>query len=422
MASDAAPALPSAALIQLSSTTTLQPPLTRRGHGPGLIIITPGTDDSATTAVSAESAATLDPAPQKKWAEEGFAVARLAFPASGSGENVGAELRRAVEALKGLQTCDFSGLKFGLIVYGGLAEYPKDFTAERLAEALARVASEHGAAVAGGVAFSEEFEGVATLLQLAGPSPAAAAGSSRDIRKYHYASAASASFAVPGTADFDYNAAGLAHSRTLAFLKPRLGGPYFDLEAIWDEHTAYEFETRSVARTMATMVDAPYVNHVPTMTGGVGRARLTRFYAERFVFANPDDARLELVSRTVGVDRVVDEFVFACTHDRMIDWLLPGLPPTHKPLRLPFTAVVNIRGDRLYHEHILWDQATALRQLELLPEYLPFPYPVPGGTEGKTFEYRVPAAGAETAAKLADSSAVPSNGMFEGFGVREADA
>ena len=82
--------------------------------------------------------------------------------------------------------------------------------------------------------------------------------------------------------------------------------------------------------------------------------------------------------------------------------------------------MVNIRGDRLYHEHIAWDQLTVLFQLGLMPEYLPFPYPVQGQTEpGKKLEYRVPGAGREVADKLVDESAVPSNGMF-GFAVREA--
>jgi carboxymethylenebutenolidase len=30
---------------------------------------------------------------------------------------------------------------------------------------------------------------------------------------------------------------------------------------------------------------------------------------------------LEVVGRVVGVDRVVDEFVMRCTHDKVIDWL-----------------------------------------------------------------------------------------------------
>ena len=86
------------------------------------------------------------------------------------------------------------------------------------------------------------------------------------------------------------------------------------------------------------------------------------------------------------------------------------------------TSVVNIRGDRLYHEHIAWDQATVLVQLGLLPDYLPFPYEVDGKKPGlgKRFEYRVPAAGVETAQKLVDETAVESNGMFE-YGIREVD-
>jgi carboxymethylenebutenolidase len=100
---------------------------------------------------------------------------------------------------------------------------------------------------------------------------------------------------------------------------------------------------------------------------------------------------------------------------------IPGVPPTFKPLSIPFTGIVNIRGDRLYHEHIAWDQGTVLRQLGLLPEYLPFPYALPGGrepAEGKQFEYRVPVAGGETARKLVHENAAPSNEII-GFAVRE---
>lgn len=102
---------------------------------------------------------------------------------------------------------------------------------------------------------------------------------------------------------------------------------------------------------------------------------------------------------------------------------MPGIPPTGKPLRIPFTSVVNIRGDRLYHEHIAWDQATVLVQLGLLPEYLPFPYDLPDGSvpaPGKRFEYRVPAAGAETANKLQGDHEIVSNEMID-FKIREVD-
>jgi carboxymethylenebutenolidase len=102
---------------------------------------------------------------------------------------------------------------------------------------------------------------------------------------------------------------------------------------------------------------------------------------------------------------------------------IPGIPPTGKKLRIPFMAVVNIRGDRLYHEHITWDQASVLKQLDLLPEYLPYPHPLPDGklaALGKRFEYRVPATGVDTALKMLDKNAVASNAMFA-YTLREVD-
>ena len=49
-----------------------------------------------------------------------------------------------------------------------------------------------------------------------------------------------------------------------------------DLVALWEEHCRREFETRDANATMATMVPQPYVNHIPTMTGGVGHGQLKR--------------------------------------------------------------------------------------------------------------------------------------------------
>ena len=80
------------------------------------------------------------------------------------------------------------------------------------------------------------------------------------------------------------------------------------------------------------MVDEPYVNHVPTLTGGVGHAKLSHFYRHHFIFSNPEDTELELVSRTVGIDRVVDEFLFKLTHNRMIDWLYVPQPTAVRTL------------------------------------------------------------------------------------------
>lgn len=57
------------------------------------------------------------------------------------------------------------------------------------------------------------------------------------------------------------------------------------------------------------------------LTGGIGRARLSYFYLHHFIFNNPDDAQLDLISRTIGSDRIVDEFIFCITHNKEVVWL-----------------------------------------------------------------------------------------------------
>ena len=81
-----------------------------------------------------------------------------------------------------------------------------------------------------------------------------------------YDTAKSPNFVLPGHEHFQVAPAGVAHTRSVGFLRKHLGGPIFDLEAIWDEHTLYEFGERNVEKTMGTMVDEPYVNHVPTVS------------------------------------------------------------------------------------------------------------------------------------------------------------
>ena len=104
------------------------------------------------------------------------------------------------------------------------------------------------------------------LLQHLAGDRASAIGKRAGVTTYSYSTAKSFCFATPFGEDFDYWAESRSHTRNLTFLKPLIGGPYFDLEDIWDEHTYYEFADRSVEHTMSTMVDQPYVNHVPTVS------------------------------------------------------------------------------------------------------------------------------------------------------------
>lgn len=83
---------------------------------------------------------------------------------------------------------------------------------------------------------------------------------------YYYPSATSSNFVLPSSKDFRDSDAGLAHTRCLTFLKKLMNGPFFDLGAIWDEHTYFEFGMRDIEATMRTMVQEPYVNHIPTVS------------------------------------------------------------------------------------------------------------------------------------------------------------
>jgi carboxymethylenebutenolidase len=169
--------------------------------------------------------------------------------------------------------------------------------------------------------------------------------------------------------------------------------PAHDLAALWEAHCRYEFETRDVDATMATMVAEPYVNHVPTMTGGVGHDELKRFYKYHFIGGNPPDTELVPVSRTIGEDQIVDELLFTFTHTSEIDWMLPGIAPTNKRVEIPLVAIVRFVDGKVAHEHIYWDQASVLVQIGLL------------AVDG------LPVAGVETANKVLDT-ALPSNEMM----------
>lgn len=107
---------------------------------------------------------------------------------------------------------------------------------------------------------------------------------------------------------------------------------------------ALEFATKDAAATMRTMVAEPYVNHVPTLTGGIGQQDLYVFYRDYFIPSNPPSTSMKLVSRTIGVDRVVDEMVFSFDHTQEVPWMLPGVPPTGRKVSVALVAIVCIRG------------------------------------------------------------------------------
>lgn len=165
------------------------------------------------------------------------------------------------------------------------------------------------------------------------------------------------------------------------------------LNKLWEEHVRHEFATHKTEDTLATMVEDAYVNHIPVLTGGVGRDELREFYSKRFIPQMPPDTEMVPISRTIGNDQLVDEMVFKFTHTIRMDWMLPGVPPTGKRVEVPLVAIVQFRNGKLAHEHIYWDQASVLVQLGLLD----------AGA--------LPVAGVESARKALDPK-LPSNALM----------
>jgi carboxymethylenebutenolidase len=154
--------------------------------------------------------------------------------------------------------------------------------------------------------------------------------------------------------------------------------------ALFQQHVGAEL-AGNLDMTMDTMTGDPHLNHVPTMAGGVGCEGVRAFYRDHLIGKFfPPDVKMTTVSSTVGHDQVVEELFISFTHTISMDWLLPGVPPTGKPVEMAIAVIVGFKDGKISHEHIYWDQAGVLVQVGLLD---------PAG---------LPVSGAESARKVLD--------------------
>src|ERR1700747_2820353 len=115
------------------------------------------------------------------------------------------------------------------------------------------------------------------------------------------------------------------------------------LAAVLDDHLAAEFVAMDVDATMATMADHPYLNHVPVLTGGIGREEVRRFYDQVFIGHWPADTTMQPISPGVRHHQVVDELFLSFTHDITMSHMLPGVPPTGRRVRLAVCVVAGFK-------------------------------------------------------------------------------
>lgn len=107
---DATSGLPSAKPLQLGTNIVLQPPLSRCGRGPGLILLRP-----ASYAKYKQENTSLDPEPLQKWAEESFAVAQITLDGGVSQDSAAMQglVQEACQGLTDLLECTQD--QFGLL-------------------------------------------------------------------------------------------------------------------------------------------------------------------------------------------------------------------------------------------------------------------------------------------------------------------
>ena len=60
--------------------------------------------------------------------------------------------------------------------------------------------------------------------------------------------------------------------------------------------------------------------------------------------------------------------IFSFTHSEEMPWMLLGVAPTHRFVRVPLVVIVKFRDGKLAHEHIYWDQASVLKLIGLLTD------------------------------------------------------
>src|SRR5436305_15016794 len=95
---------------------------------------------------------------------------------------------------------------------------------------------------------------------------------------------------------------------------PQLSPSQRALSDLWDEHLRHEFATKDTDRTLETMVEDAYVNHVPVLTGGTGHAQMRQFYSKHFISQMPPDLAIIPIYRTIEKDRLVDATVNPLTN------------------------------------------------------------------------------------------------------------
>jgi carboxymethylenebutenolidase len=137
---------------------------------------------------------------------------------------------------------------------------------------------------------------------------------------------------------------------------------------LWLAHLNGEFTNRNEEESLATMVEDASVCHVPTGSGGVGKAALRRYYRDEFIPSIPEDWNITTTNRVITDRCIAEEAKLRFHHTRQMDWFLPGIAPTGKLIEIDIVVFIDFRDGLMAAERIYWDSASVSRQIGLLPK------------------------------------------------------
>lgn len=132
---------------------------------------------------------------------------------------------------------------------------------------------------------------------------------------------------------------------------------------LWEDHIAGEFGVKDVELALSTMVEDASVMHMPTRSGGKGKAELRPYYRDMFIPSIPEQWEHIVTNRVMTENTIVEEARAKLVHTKQMDWFLPGLAPTHKTIEIELVIVIEFRDGKMATERIYWDQAAVLRQI-----------------------------------------------------------
>ncbi|KAF2715583.1 hypothetical protein K504DRAFT_469751 [Pleomassaria siparia CBS 279.74] len=215
-------------------------------------------------------------------------------------------------------------------------------------------------------------------------------------------------FAEHDLDEYDAVADAIAWSRSLSMVRKGFGAEV-DLERVWEDNVEQKYHGKDANKILNTYCNTPtpFVNFTPTMTGGIGTTELSRFYTSYFMPSSPRSFHMRLLSRTIGVDRIVDELYMQFKHTTQMPWILPGIPPTNQKVEIVVISIVGMRAGKIWHERVYWDQASVLFQVGLLD-----PEEVSEDLKNKGLEM-LPVAGSEAARKIMEIESEEGNDMID---------